>query len=604
MTRTNSIAKVAAVAAMLGLVVMSFASFAPAARAAFMMDLTMGSTGSDVTALQTWLIAGGYSIPAGATGYFGAQTQAALAAYQAANGISPAAGYFGPITRAKVNAGGSTGSTGGSTGSTGGSTLSGGEASLEDFEAKDGDDDEIDEGGSGEVASFEFDVEDADVELNRVDLSFSHTAVTGEEDEPWNTFDTITLMLNGEEIASEDVSDQDDWLDDDEDATTTFRFTGLDAIVEEGDRAELSVEVEVASSVDGANTTPTWLVEIEDDGVRGTDGEGLEQEIGDSGDYVSFDITEEGSGEELNVKTSADDVDASVLQVNDDETSDWYTVLVFELEAEEADIELDTLPVDFTVSTGEVVSSVINDVKLVIDGEEFDDFDWTGASDTFGSSTFDIDGDFTVGEGEEVSVEVMVEFASTNSGGYEAGDTVEADIAGANIDGEGSDDVVGDGDVDGETHTLQIAGINVELVSKSADGTSVDSSDNDYAEFEIVVDVSAFEDDVFISENAATAFTFQIENASSGAVLGTSTATTTSVTSDASVTGGSYRVSEGDTEEFTFAATLNPLPANEGANYRFQLLTVLFATTTSGASSTWSAEPANEYQTAGVLIND
>lgn len=70
----------------------------------FNTNLTIGSTGPDVTALQSWLIAGGYSIPAGATGYFGAQTQAALAAYQSAHGISPAAGYFGPITRAAVNA--------------------------------------------------------------------------------------------------------------------------------------------------------------------------------------------------------------------------------------------------------------------------------------------------------------------------------------------------------------------------------------------------------------------------------------------------------------------------------------------------------------------
>lgn len=66
--------------------------------------LTTGSTGADVTALQNWLISKGYSIPAGATGYFGTQTRAAVAAYQAANGIVPAAGYFGPITRAKVAA--------------------------------------------------------------------------------------------------------------------------------------------------------------------------------------------------------------------------------------------------------------------------------------------------------------------------------------------------------------------------------------------------------------------------------------------------------------------------------------------------------------------
>lgn len=605
MTKTNSIAKVAAIVAGLGLVVMSFASFAPAARAAYMMDLTIGSTGADVTSLQTMLIAGGYSIPAGATGYFGAQTQAALAAFQAANGISPAVGYFGPITRAKVNGmGGSTGSTGGSTG---GSSLGGGEASLEDFEATGGDDDEVEEGATGEVVIFEFDVEDGDVELNRVDLSFTNDATISEEDEAWETFETITLFLNGEEIASEDVSDEDDWLEDNEDATTTFRFTGIDAVIEEGDRAELSVEVEVANNVDhGA----TWTIFIEEDGIRGTDGEGLTQEIGDDSETETFDIDEEGAGEELNVKSSSEDPDGSVLSVEDDESSDWYTVFAFELEAEENDIELDTLPIDFTVSSGEAVSSVINDVKLVIDGEEFDDFDWTNAADTFGSSTFDIDGDFTIEEGEEVVVEVMVEFKSTTAGSYEEGDTVQASVVGANIDGEGADDVVGDGNVTGETHTLQISGINVELVSKSADATSVDSTDNDYAEFEITVDVTSFDDDVFISENAATAFTFQIENASTGAVVGTSTATTTSVTSDADVTGGSYKIDEGSTEEFTFAATINPLATGgaagemEGNNFRFQLLTIVFATTTTGASSSWSAEPQNEYQTAGVLIND
>jgi peptidoglycan hydrolase-like protein with peptidoglycan-binding domain len=69
----------------------------------FNADLTVGSSGATVTALQTWLISQGYSISAGATGYFGAQTKAAVAAYQTANGITPAAGYFGPITRAKVN---------------------------------------------------------------------------------------------------------------------------------------------------------------------------------------------------------------------------------------------------------------------------------------------------------------------------------------------------------------------------------------------------------------------------------------------------------------------------------------------------------------------
>lgn len=69
----------------------------------FNTNLTVGSKGADVIALQTLLIAKGFTIPAGATGYFGTLTQAAVQKFQTANGITPAAGYFGPITRAKVN---------------------------------------------------------------------------------------------------------------------------------------------------------------------------------------------------------------------------------------------------------------------------------------------------------------------------------------------------------------------------------------------------------------------------------------------------------------------------------------------------------------------
>src|SRR3989344_7247773 len=71
----------------------------------FTTDLTVGSKGSEVSALQQWLVGKGFlTMPAGvAYGYFGPLTRSALAAYQASVGISPAVGYFGPITRSKVN---------------------------------------------------------------------------------------------------------------------------------------------------------------------------------------------------------------------------------------------------------------------------------------------------------------------------------------------------------------------------------------------------------------------------------------------------------------------------------------------------------------------
>jgi len=74
----------------------------------FTHNLTIGSSDSTVTCLQQGLIASGHTLSAGATGYFGPQTQAAVAAWQAANSISPATGYFGAISRAVWNSEGNT----------------------------------------------------------------------------------------------------------------------------------------------------------------------------------------------------------------------------------------------------------------------------------------------------------------------------------------------------------------------------------------------------------------------------------------------------------------------------------------------------------------
>jgi len=64
----------------------------------FAKDLTVGSRGADVTALQNLL-----GIKP-ATGYFGSLTKAAVIKYQLSKGISPAAGYVGAKTRAVLNA--------------------------------------------------------------------------------------------------------------------------------------------------------------------------------------------------------------------------------------------------------------------------------------------------------------------------------------------------------------------------------------------------------------------------------------------------------------------------------------------------------------------
>jgi peptidoglycan hydrolase-like protein with peptidoglycan-binding domain len=72
---------------------------------AFTNNMTIGSSGPEVIELQNILIDEKFLIlPIGISkGYFGNMTAEALRKYQIAHDISPASGYFGPITRMYVN---------------------------------------------------------------------------------------------------------------------------------------------------------------------------------------------------------------------------------------------------------------------------------------------------------------------------------------------------------------------------------------------------------------------------------------------------------------------------------------------------------------------
>jgi peptidoglycan hydrolase-like protein with peptidoglycan-binding domain len=72
-------------------------------------DLKLGMTDPDIKKLQKLLNDKGFTIATSGVGskgkeneYFGAKTKAALIKYQKANGISPANGYFGPVTKGKM----------------------------------------------------------------------------------------------------------------------------------------------------------------------------------------------------------------------------------------------------------------------------------------------------------------------------------------------------------------------------------------------------------------------------------------------------------------------------------------------------------------------
>lgn len=84
----------------------------PAFAAQLSGQLDIGSTGPDVTALQTFLAQNSAIYPSGlVTGYYGQLTANAVSAWQTANGID-AVGRVGPVTLAALNAAMAGGSSG------------------------------------------------------------------------------------------------------------------------------------------------------------------------------------------------------------------------------------------------------------------------------------------------------------------------------------------------------------------------------------------------------------------------------------------------------------------------------------------------------------
>lgn len=86
----------------------------------FTRNLTIGDTGSDVSALQGFLISNHFLHVALPTGYFGQLTEIAVAAWQKSVDL-PSTGFFGPLSRGNLNAAlqNQVGGTSGATGTTG-----------------------------------------------------------------------------------------------------------------------------------------------------------------------------------------------------------------------------------------------------------------------------------------------------------------------------------------------------------------------------------------------------------------------------------------------------------------------------------------------------
>lgn len=595
-------------------------------------DLAVGATGADVMKLQQFLnadadtrvAASGAGSVGMETEYFGPATAAAVSKMQVkyrADILSPAnlvnpTGYFGASSRAKANSlcvaapvvtPGDEDATDEDEDEDAETGELGGEASLKDATLDDAADDTIEEGSEdAEVAELTVEFEDGDAEISRIDVSFD----SGDTSDAWDVLESVSLWVDGDKVAEVDANDEGEYQNDD----MTLRFSGLDIVAMEDEEVEIVIAATLQNNVDNADLD-TYTVAVES--IRFFDADGVASTENDPAtDTASFTIEEAGIDDELIVKTSTNDPDGTTLQVEDDSKSDWYNVFTFDLDTDDSinDIEITTAVV--TVKTTVAgYSTLVDDAELVIDGVTIDDVTTVLSTTTIAGDTavltFDVDGDVTIDAGDRVEAELKLRFKSLAPANE--GATVMAEVTALNADdfeAEGADDLEPTtpdqlrGAAQGDVHTLRTAGVDVSADTVSAVVTTGDQAGDDYATYKIALEVTAFEQDVYISTNVASSVAYAIENSAGTPVAGTASVV---VESSGDETSGAFEITEGSTETITITVTFDATSA--GATARLNLNTLKFAASASAATNasladdqSWTASPDEAYRTAVVTL--
>lgn len=503
----------------------------------FSADLTLGSTGADVTALQQWLVSKGFlTMPAGvAMGHFGPLTQAAVAAYQTSKGISPAAGYFGPVTRASVNAGAPVvppvvPPTGGGTTGAG---LQGGAGSISTYTLISGlSSEEVGEGEEDvQVAGIEVEADNgSDIEITAVKLVFSNDATTGSSATADDNFDEyvdeVSIWFNGEAVAR---IDGDEFTEDNLWSKTITLDDG--AVIEAGDTVDLIVAVSGVNNLDSAFATESWDVDFRT--VRFVDAQGssTSEDPSTGVRLFSFETFATAAGSELKISTGDEDInDAHILDIHatDESASQDIELMSFSLEAEgDSDLEIKKFGVNVDATGVANIDGLLAGgsttpaIHLMIEGEEYGTASYfdtaAGAVGQDEDILFD-DVDYTIAAGDSVEVLITADLLAVDTD-LDVGDTVTLTLGETETDqgtlieveDETNENLV-DADITGTAtagaHGIFDTFIDVELVSSNAVATVNDNAvDNDTGTFTMVFDVTARGGTVYVGDTSAATTT-------------------------------------------------------------------------------------------------
>lgn len=532
-------------------------------------NLTIGSTGADVSAIQQYLVSKGFlTMPAGvAYGYFGNLTRSALAAYQASVGL-PGTGYFGPMTIAHLRAlppvagnnGNNGNQNGGNQNGNNGDVLQGDEGDFRNFEILGSPSNEdVNEGERKQVFGFEFEAEDSDIRVDRLDLIFTPV---GNDNRPSEFIRTITLYKGNTQIGTKNVGNRNDWSEDND--VYRVRLNNLhrtNSIVREGDTAQFFVEITAQNNLDSGDLPQRYEIAIADEGLRAIDAEGINLYEGDESDTVTVNFEEADSGE-LEITLGGSENRDRTERVNENSRSSNIELLNFTVESENSDsvIEDVTIRVATSSGTSNTINNIARTVRLVVDGDVIKTKSIPANSNASVNITFD-NLDYEIEQGDEVTFEVQADI-NEQDGNFANGAGLQVTLLSIEAEDEQGDDITETVNETGGVVAFYTSGISARFVSSSATKSFVadDAGEKDRNEYVIRFDLTAYGEDIYIDNSVVNAVASNL-TAGNGVSWATTTNTTGSYTVSSQIlsaldhdnddTADAYIIDRGQTRSFS-----------------------------------------------------
>ena len=382
----------------------------------FTQNLTVGSRGAEVIALQQVLVSQGHLVmPAGvAMGYFGSLTKAAVAKWQAANGVAPAVGYWGPISRAKYAY--VAGPVVPGTPTTPGITTPGVEGTLTASEnASPASGTKVYEGGSKVgVLGIKVEADVSDLKVERVKLKLDAdtadaSSSTNSDQQFYTKIADKIYVMDGSTVLASMVLD----------ATTVVKegtayyitITGFSVVVPKDTSKVLTIAVDPKTSWDSAYDDDSWTVSVPVDGVRAVDGAGINQYSPSTlfaNNFTSAaDVVDSASMTVSLASNSPSTSQVIANQGSSDNEYDELTLAVFNFAAGKDNVKITDLIVDLvrgnsnnvaTATTAYIYdgstlvgSATVAGTSVTASSATFSSIDWIVPADTTKALTFKVD---------------------------------------------------------------------------------------------------------------------------------------------------------------------------------------------------------------------